>query len=119
MQVVHRQRCFFADPPVETALTGAIVEDGMAFRQIEFAGILQGTKHEAAAQVFIDFLISQSFQEDMPLNMFVFPVNMQADLPDVFIEYATLAETPAEVDYIDINDYRETWIEQWAEAILR
>ncbi|MBC7869701.1 MAG: thiamine ABC transporter substrate-binding protein [Chitinophagaceae bacterium] len=34
---------YFSDPAPETAPTGAIVADDMCFRQVEFAGILQGT----------------------------------------------------------------------------
>ena len=33
--------------------------------------MLAGTEHQAAAQAFIDFLLSVPFQDDMPLNMYV------------------------------------------------
>jgi thiamine transport system substrate-binding protein len=109
----------FAEPPVDEAITGAIVDEGMAFRQIEFAGILAGTEYEAAAQAFIDFMLSEPFQEDMPLNMFVFPVNDQAELPEVFETYALVAESPAEIDFADIEANREDWIMAWTETVLR
>ena len=65
----------YGDPELETAPTGAIVADDTCFRQIEFVGILEGTENLEAAQQFIDFAISTTFQEDVPLQMFVFPVN--------------------------------------------
>ncbi len=80
----------------DTAPTGSIVADGTCFRQIEFAGILKGTQAREAAQKFIDFLLSTDFQEDMPLQMFVFPVNPEAKLPDVFTEYAAIPEHPVD-----------------------
>ena len=110
---------FFADPPVTEALTGAIVADGTAFRQVEFAGILRGTEQEAAAQAFIDFLLSEPFQADMPLNMFVFPVKPDVQLPDVFVDYAQVAQTPVNVSYTDIETHRESWIQAWTETTLR
>ncbi len=73
-----------------TALTdspiGTILGPDTCFRQIEFVGILKGTKHLALAQKFVDFMLDQSFQEDMPLQMYVYPVNQGARLPDVFVE---------------------------------
>ena len=44
------------------------------FRQVEFAGVLKGTEHAAAARKLVDFMLSARFQADMPLQMFVFPV---------------------------------------------
>lgn len=109
----------FADPPTDEPLTGSLVADGMAFRQIEFAGILTGTDNEAAAQAFIDFLLSVEFQEDMPLNMFVFPVNTEAQLPEVFEDYAQLADKPAAIDSEAVEANRETWIQAWTQTVLR
>lgn len=110
---------YFADPAPETPPTGAITTPGMCFRQIEFVGILDGTANEAAAQQFIDFLLSVEFQEDMPLQMFVFPVNEAAALPDVFTEYAAPVGEPVTVDPLVIDASREEWIEAWTEVVLR
>ena len=82
----------FADPPVDEALTGAMIENSKVFRQVEYVGILSGTENQAAAESFIDFLLSKTFQEDMPLNMFVYPVNVNAELPDLFTAYSQVAE---------------------------
>lgn len=109
----------FADPPTDIAPTGAIVADGMCFRQIEFAGILQGTDNPEAAQQFIDFLLSREFQEDMPLQMFVFPVNGEVELPEIFTTYAAIPENPVILDPADIDAGREDWIQAWTETVLR
>lgn len=99
--------------------TGAITADETCFRQIEFAGILQGTEHEAAAQQFIDFLLGKTFQEGLPLSMFVFPVNSEADLPEIFQEMVVLPEEPLSVPYEDIEANREDWIDAWNDVMLR
>ena len=85
----------YADPPVSESPTASLVADGMCFRQIEFAGILKGTKNRDLAEKFIDFMLGKSFQEDMPLQMFVFPVNPEAALPDVFIQNSQIPSNPA------------------------
>ena len=109
----------FAAEPVDEALTGAITAPGTAFRQIEFAGVLAGTENEAAAQRFIDFMLSRPFQEDMPTQMFVFPVNTEAELPEIFQEYAQVAEEPVAMSYDRIDENREAWIQTWTEIVLR
>lgn len=109
----------FADPPVDEAVTGAVVADGMCFRQIEFAGILDGTDNPEGARLFIDFLLSREFQAELPLQMFVFPVNGDVELPEVFVEYAVIPENPVSLDPADIDAGREEWIEAWTETVLR
>jgi thiamine transport system substrate-binding protein len=110
---------FFAETELESAPTGAIVADNTCFRQIEFAGILNGTDNPEGAQQFIDFLLSVEFQSDMPLQMFVFPVNQDAVLPEVFVEYAQVPENPVILDQSLIDANRDTWIQTWVETILR
>jgi thiamine transport system substrate-binding protein len=109
----------FAEKPLEDAPTASIVAPGTCFRQIEFAGILAGTEQRALAEKFIDFLLSTPFQEDMPLQMFVFPVNPAAKLPEAFVRYAQIPEEPARLDPQMIAEKREAWIAAWTEAVLR
>lgn len=110
---------FFAETAPEVAPTGSIAESDMCFRQIEYAGILAGTRNPVAAQRFIDFLLSREFQEDMPLQMFVFPVHEDAELPEVFAAYAQIPEEPATLDFDTIDTYRDEWIRAWTETVLR
>lgn len=105
----------FAETPLTDAPTG-VITDG-CFRQIEFAGILAGTRHRAAAEQLIDFLLSKEFQEDIPLNMFVFPANTTATLPREFIEYTTVPEHPNTIDPAVIDENRERWIAEWTEIV--
>lgn len=110
---------YYAEKPMDTAPTGAVVTDGSAFRQIEFVGILKGTKKKILARKLVDFMLSQSFQEDIPLQMFVFPVNRTATLPPVFKKFAQVARTPATVSPAAIEKNREAWIEAWTNTVLR
>lgn len=110
---------YFAEEPPEEPPTGVVTGDESCFRQIEFVGILQGTEQRELAEAWIDFMLSPTFQEDMPLNMFVFPVNPEAELPQVFAEHLVIPEETAEVAPQKIADQREAWIEAWTETVLR
>lgn len=110
---------FTIDPESGEALTRSIVADGMCFRQIEFAGILSGSQKVEQAQQFIDFMLSLPFQEDMPLQMFVFPVNREATLPPEFEQFALIPEDPVDVDPAELDAQRQEWIQAWTEIVLR
>ncbi|MBN1977099.1 MAG: thiamine ABC transporter substrate-binding protein [Anaerolineae bacterium] len=110
---------YYAEEPLEEAPTAAVVGDGSCFRQIEFVGILKGAENRDLAEQWIDFMLGTTFQEDIPLNMFMFPANADAALPDVFAKHAAIPEHPAEVDYAAIEANREAWVEAWTETVLR
>lgn len=109
----------FADPPVDEAPSASLVGPGMCFRQIEFVGILAGTEKRELAEKLVDFMLSQSFQEDMPLNMFVYPANENAVLPAEFVAWTQVPQATAVLDPEAIDANREQWIEAWTEVVLR
>ncbi len=109
----------YAEDPEAGAVTGAIIGDNMCYRQIEYAGILAGGANPDGARQFIDFMLSPAFQEEMPLNMFVFPVVEGISLPEEFTDYAEIPENPAALDPARIEENREAWIQAWAEVMLR
>jgi len=108
----------FADPPIDQAPTAAITAPKACFRQIEFAGILQGTNNRALAEKWIDFMLSVPYQEDLPLNQFVYPVNPQAKLPDAFVKWSSVAQEPANLAPDVIAKNRDRWIEEWTNEVL-
>lgn len=109
----------YASTPLTESPTASLVGAGMCFRQIEFVGILKGTKNKAMAQKFVDFMLEKDFQEDMPLKMFVYPVNPNAALPEEFTLYNQVAENPSTLDPQLIAENRDAWIQAWTDVVLR
>ena len=64
-------------------------------------------------------MLGTTFQEDIPLKMFVFPANSQATLPDVFVRFALVPGAPAAVEPDAIETNREAWIHAWTQTVLR
>ncbi|OLZ66921.1 thiamine ABC transporter substrate-binding protein [Streptomyces sp. IMTB 2501] len=117
---------YASSPPAEviyakkrpsTAPTG--VASGTCFRQIEFAGLLSNAKNPKGAKAFIDFLVSKEFQEDMPLNMYVYPVLKGAKVPAEFTEYGPAAQHPETVAPGKIAANRDQWVKSWTSLVLK
>ncbi len=108
----------FAETPLAEAPTGSIIGPNTCFRQIEFVGILKNAPNSDLAKTFVDFMLSVPFQEDIPLQMFVFPVNPQANLPPAFLEHVDTPDQPASLPPELIEARRETWINAWIEVVL-
>ncbi len=109
----------FAKTPPADAPTASITGPGTCFRQVEFVGVLKGTHQLALAQKFVDFMLGVTFQEDMPLQMFVYPVNPNAKLPEVYQKYAQVPSQPAEMPPDEIAANRDKWIQEWQNAVLK
>ena len=109
----------FAEKPLDDAPTASILGPDTCFRQIEFVGILKGTKHRALAEKFVDFMLGKQFQEDMPTQMFVYPVLPSAALPEAFTKYAQAPEQTATLAPDVIAEKRDAWIEAWTETVLK
>ncbi len=101
----------FGDPP-----TGAI--EDTCFRQIEYAGVLRGADAPDEARLLVDFLISERFQSELALNLFVYPANLAVGLPPEFVAAAVIPSDPRSVDPADIDAKRATWIDAWTELVV-
>ncbi len=86
---------FAKDPKPAEPPTAAVLADQGSFRQVEYVGILRGGRNTDLAKAFVDWMLSPRFQEDIPLQMFVYPANPEAKLPDLFTRFAPIPAHPA------------------------
>ncbi|MGW2849912.1 thiamine ABC transporter substrate-binding protein, partial [Streptomyces sp. NPDC001274] len=107
----------YAKPQPAQAPTGVVT--GACFRQIEFAGLLDGAPNEKGGKALLDFLISKRFQEDMPLNMFVNPVSGDAKLPELFTKFGATVDRPGTVAPELIAKNREQWVQSWSSLVVK
>jgi thiamine transport system substrate-binding protein len=108
---------YYADPKPADAPTAVLTDT--CFRQVEFAGVLRGAAHPRAARQLVEFMLSEQFQADIPLQMFVFPARAGTPLPPVFTRYATVPRQPLTLPPAEIGAQRDDWIEQWTTTVLR
>jgi thiamine transport system substrate-binding protein len=107
----------FSDPRPVTAPTGVIT--ATCFHQVEFAGVLRGSKFPKAAGELIDFLVSKGFQETLPLTLFVNPARTDAALPPEFVEFSTVIESPLTMSPVEIQAGSKEWIAAWTDLMVR
>ncbi|HQV56584.1 MAG TPA: thiamine ABC transporter substrate-binding protein [Ilumatobacteraceae bacterium] len=107
----------FADPPRDEAVTGVATET--CFHQEEFAGVLRGTKTPLAAKQLVDFLVSERFQKELPLTLFVYPVLSSVTLPPEFVKFGVKPDKPFSLDPATIDANREKWQDKWTQTVLR
>ncbi|WP_327288473.1 thiamine ABC transporter substrate-binding protein [Streptomyces sp. NBC_01198] len=103
----------------EPARSPVGVSTGTCFRQIEFAGLLHGAKNTAGGQALIDFMLSRTFQQDMPLQMYVDPVRQDAVEPPVFVKYGAKIAHPTTLAPGKIAAERDSWVGAWNSIVLK
>ena len=106
----------FADPPLDAAPTGVI--ESTCFRQVEFAGVLRGTDSPDEARALVDFLASARFQQEVAMNLFVFPASTGVELDPAFEQYAVIPDAPLTMDPATIGEHREAWTDEWTSIVL-
>ncbi|NJQ05299.1 thiamine ABC transporter substrate-binding protein [Streptomyces lonarensis] len=105
------------DPDVEEAPTG--VSTGTCFRQIEFAGLLEGAENPEGGAALLDFMLSLDFQQDVPLQMFVHPVREDAELPELFTRHGAVVDAPLTLDADAVTENRSDWVDEWTNLVVR
>ena len=85
------------------------------FRQVEYAGVLEGAANPEGAERVVDFLLSPEVQAALPTSMYVFPVDAEAELPPEWAEFAEQPTDPIEVSTEEISDHRREWLTEWTD----
>jgi thiamine transport system substrate-binding protein len=85
------------------------------FRQIEYAGVLEGADDTKGARAFVDFMTQKAVQDALPDSMYVFPVDDSATLPPEWQKFAKVAPKPFTVPPAEIARNRDTWLRQWSD----
>ena len=67
----------------------------------------------------VDFLASAEFQQEVALNLFVWPARTDVAPPPEFVEFAEVVAEPLTVAPADIEANREAWLDEWTQIVLR
>ena len=89
------------------------------YRQVEFAGVLEGAENPEGAQRVIDWLLSESVQADIPLSMFVYPVRSGVELPSAFSDFTPVVAESAQLSPEFVASELPNILQTWGEVMGR
>lgn len=87
------------------------------YRQVEYAGVLEGAENPDGARAVVEWLQGRAVQEALPANMYVLPVDSAATLPREWARWAPRPESTPSVEPSRVDEMRETWIRQWTDTV--
>ena len=93
-------------------ISASTFEEGN-YISIEFAGILKSSTNKEMANNFLNFMISDDFQSVIPSTNIMYPV-INVDLPEAYNKLEI--PKPLQLNPKNINDNKETWINEWLNA---
>ena len=93
-------------------ISASTFEEGN-YLSIEFAGILKSSRNKKMANNFLNFMISDDFQSVIPSTNIMYPVT-NVELPEAYNKLEI--PKPLQLNPQDINDNKETWINEWLNA---
>lgn len=89
----------------------AFIPDNRGYIQIEGASVIKGCSSPSLAREFIDFMLEDRFQKEIPIHQWMFPVT-DVELPDVF-SHAVIPEKTVTIDTKEIDAHLDEWQIEW------
>lgn len=83
--------------------------------QVEYAAVLDGAANPEGAQAFIEFMLDTDFQQMLPEEMYMYPVDDAVELPEAWQDHAELADEPITADLDEVAEDRDDWLTTWTE----
>jgi len=111
---------YATSPPAEVVLSegkrtepqSTVLVDSCA-AQVEYAGVLRGAPHPELARQLVAFMLSPTWQADLPLSNYVLPVVDGVEVPPEFQKWAARAPSPMAAPAAQVADRRDDWVERW------
>jgi thiamine transport system substrate-binding protein len=97
-----------------TSTTSALLDT--CFRQVEYAGVLDGAENPDGAKALVDFLLTPDVQAALPESMYVFPVDSTVELPADWAKFAQQPTDPFAIDPATIAEHRDLWLRMWSDV---
>ncbi|MCP3798653.1 thiamine ABC transporter substrate-binding protein [Allokutzneria sp. A3M-2-11 16] len=87
------------------------------YRQVEYAGVLNGAKNADGARKVVDFLLSDKVQSQLAEQMFVYPTREGVALPQSWQVAAPLPTKALELPAQQVDRDRERWLALWRSIV--
>ena len=86
------------------------------YMQTEGMGILKDAPHMDAAKKFMDFVLTEDFQNELALTNWMYPV-IETKLPDSY-KSAPVSDRPLLLKADEIDKNLDSWLNGWLESTM-
>jgi len=94
----------------------AVIPSEGGWLQLEFVGVVKGAKHQKLAEEYVDFMLSKTFQKEIPLHQWTFPIDKSIELPECF-KYAAKTNKYISIPPEEIQVKSKEWLKEWIRFI--
>ena len=100
-------------------ISTSLVLDRASFHQVEYATIVNGTQNAEYANLFIEYLLSEEVNLDMPIENSMYSVLIDSELPEDngYRYHSDLTSLNAQVTPNEIADNMDSWLAAWEAAL--
>ena len=99
----------------EDRYEAVLIDDG-GYLQVEVAGITRGAENRLNAERFIDFMTSETFQQEIPLSQFMYPIHPDVELPESF-DAIDRIDRSVSLPGEEVEENFEDWFADWEEVM--
>ena len=97
----------------------SLVLDRASFHQVEYATIVNGTSNSEFADLFIEYLLTEDVNLNMPIENSMYSVLVDSELPEDYgyRYHSDLPSLNAQVSPIEIAENMDSWLAAWEAAL--
>ncbi len=98
-----------------TKFKPVIMKEG-AYVQVEYVGIVKYTDDLELAKRFVEFMLSDFVQKEIPLNQWMFPIT-DVKLPEIFVEHTPKIEKVLSLNPESVQKNLDRWLKEWTKVM--
>ncbi len=88
------------------------------YRQVEYAGVLKGSKNVEASKKFIEYMLSPKVQEAISEVTYMYPASSDAHAPEDLVKFGPLSDKPVMLPADKIAEHADEWLKTWQAAVI-
>lgn len=101
-----------------STISAAVIIDYASFSQVEYAASVNGGGSKNAVNAFIEYLLSDVINTNMPENNLMYSVLEGKDLPETngYRYHSPVPSQPSSIEMDRIGEEMDSWLEEWRDS---
>jgi thiamine transport system substrate-binding protein len=101
-------------------ISASLVLDRASFHQVEYATVVNGTTNAEYADLFIEYLLTEDINLNMPIENSMYSVLIDSELPadNGYLYHSELPSLNAQVSPEEIAENMDSWLAAWEAAMV-